>query len=78
MVASEYRNVTQAPVYIHKYSVVGCNSSIMPGTVLHEGVALGANSFVPIDTICNEWCIYAGTPVRYLKPRSKGLLEWTN
>ena len=78
MVPLESRNVIQSPVYIHKYSVVGCNSCIMPGTVLNEGVALGANTFVPINTQCIEWSIYAGTPVRYLKPRSKGLLRWTN
>lgn len=69
----DFRKVDNRPVIIKKYCVIGCNSVILPGVVVHEGVAVGSNSLV--KQILNPWSIYAGSPVRFIKERSKNLLN---
>lgn len=74
MVSEEHRNVKKEPVLIQKYCVIGANSVVLPGCNLEEGVAIGANSFV--NNPCKEWTIYVGTPIRYVKQRSRKLLTY--
>lgn len=74
-IPEQYRNVKKEAVVIGKYCVVGANSVVLPGCSLEEGVAIGANSFV--NKPCDEWNIYAGTPIRCVKPRSRKLLLYT-
>lgn len=66
-VSNIQRNVQSSPIIIEKYVVVGCNSVILPGAILNEGVAIGANSLV--KTTCSAWDVHAGSPVKYIKPR---------
>ena len=62
-------NVTGGPVIIKRFSQIGTKCCVFPNLTIGEGVAVGACSLVTKSL--KEWGIYIGTPVRYLKPRSK-------
>jgi dTDP-4-amino-4,6-dideoxy-D-glucose acyltransferase len=62
-----------AKVILRRHVIVGANSTILPGAVLDEGVAIGAYSLVTAR--CDPWWIYAGVPARKLRSRSQALLE---
>lgn len=64
-----YRLPTRSFVHIKKHAIVGANSVILPGVVIGEGVAIGANSLIKKD--CEPWMIYAGSPARVLRPRPR-------
>ena len=64
-----YRLPTRSFVQIKKHAIVGANSVILPGVVIGEGVAIGANSLVKKD--CEPWMIYAGSPAKPIRPRPK-------
>lgn len=76
----KYTNVIGGKVIIKKFSQVGAGSIIMPGVTINEGVVVGAMSLVKKSL--DEWGIYAGNPVKFIKKRNKGLLnfydEFTN
>jgi acetyltransferase-like isoleucine patch superfamily enzyme len=72
-IPSKYKNVYGFPLRIHKHAVIGSGSILLPGTIINEGVAIGANSLVKGE--CKPWSIYAGSPVRFIKERSKKLLD---
>lgn len=59
-------------VVIERHVLVGAGSTILPGAVLAEGVAIGAHSLVTKS--CAAWRIYAGVPARKLRRRSQALL----
>jgi acetyltransferase-like isoleucine patch superfamily enzyme len=71
-VPMELRNVYGAPLIIEKYTIIGAGTVILPGAILGEGVAFGANSLVKHK--CKAWSIYAGSPVKFIKDRSSKLL----
>lgn len=73
MVPEKYRKVQCEKVVFEKHSLVGAGSIILPGVILKEGTAVGANSVVAKST--DEWSVYAGTPAKKLKNRKKDLLE---
>lgn len=73
MVDEKYRNVKSVSIIMKKHSIIGTNSTVLPGVTLNEGVAIGANTLVNKD--CEEWKIYIGTPARILKDRSRELLN---
>jgi acetyltransferase-like isoleucine patch superfamily enzyme len=58
-------------VTIDDYCAVGANSVIMPGNHILEGTVIGALSFVPANFKFKPWSVYAGNPIRLLKPRNK-------
>lgn len=64
-----YRIPERSFVHIEKHVIVGSNSVIMPGTIVGEGVAIGANSFVKGK--CEPWTIYAGAPAKPIKDRPR-------
>ena len=72
-VSNKLRNIKKSKIIIEKYVVIGANSVILPGVSIREGVAIGANSFV--NKNCDEWSIYCGSPIRFLKERSKKILN---
>ena len=59
-------------VLIGRHVVVGTNSTILPGEILGEGVANDAHSLVAKS--CEPWSIFAGTPAKRIKARSRDLL----
>jgi acetyltransferase-like isoleucine patch superfamily enzyme len=64
-------NLISGDVAIGDYTAVGANAVIMPGNHLPEGVAVGALSFVPTDFSFKPWSVYAGVPIRLVKPRDE-------
>lgn len=58
-------------VTLGKYTGVGTNSVIMPNNNIPEGVVIGALSFVPSNFEFEPWTVYAGRPIRKIKPRNK-------
>jgi galactoside O-acetyltransferase len=72
-ISNEYRKVDGYPLVIEKHSIIGCGTIVLPGSVIEEGVAIGANSLV--KGVCKSWNIYAGSPVKFLKKRSRKILE---
>ena len=53
--------------------IIGANSIIFPNVIVGEGTAVGAMSMVKESL--DDWYIYAGIPVRKVKPRQKKMLE---
>jgi acetyltransferase-like isoleucine patch superfamily enzyme len=53
------------------YTAVGSNSVVMPRNVIPEGTVVGALSFVPPAFEFESWSVYAGVPIRYLRPRNQ-------
>jgi galactoside O-acetyltransferase len=62
-----YRLPTRSFVHIRKHAIIGANTVILPGVVIGEGAAIGANSLVTKD--CEPWKIYAGSPAKVIKTR---------
>lgn len=62
------------PITLRRHVIVGARSTIFPGVFLKEGVAIGAHSLV-LKTPEEPWAVYAGTPVRYLRPRNRDNIE---
>lgn len=73
VVPDRLRNVYGSPLVIEKYAIIGAGTIILPGAIIGEGVAIGANSLVMKE--CKPWGIYAGSPAKFIKDRSKKLLE---
>lgn len=73
MVPTEFTNVKHADVIIGKHVIIGSGSVILPGTTLHEGVALGALSMATKD--CEEYGIYSGVPAKRIKERNKNVQQ---
>ena len=58
-------------VTFERYTAAGANSVIMPDNRIPEGTVIGALSFVPPRFAFEPWSVYAGTPIRKLRPRNK-------
>lgn len=74
MAAKEYTHVTGGQVVFKQFSQIGAGCIILPNITIQEGVAVGAMSLVNKSLL--EWTIYAGTPVKRIKERTKGLLNF--
>lgn len=72
-VPAPYAGSTTGPVRIDRHAIIGTGTVILPGVHIGEGVAVGALSLVAEDLA--PWAIYAGSPARRLKGRSRQLLE---
>ncbi|TAM59933.1 MAG: acyltransferase [Rhodanobacter sp.] len=71
-VPPDYTAVRHAPVLLGRHTIVGAGSVILPGVILHDGVAIGALALVTHD--CAEFGVYAGVPARRISARSRHLL----
>lgn len=72
-VPAEFTGVTHADVTLEKHVIVGSGSILLPGVTLGQGVAIGALSLVQRD--CEAFGVYAGCPARFIKERSRNLLD---
>lgn len=72
-VPSRFTGVTHADVTLEKHVIIGAGSVVLPGVTLAEGVAVGALSLVNSD--CEAFGIYAGTPARRIGNRQRELLK---
>jgi acetyltransferase-like isoleucine patch superfamily enzyme len=70
----KFKNVDNRPVVFHSHSIIGVGSVILPGVEIGEGTAVGALSLVSKNL--NSWSIYSGTPARFMKTRSKKMLDF--
>jgi len=73
MVPDEYTGVHHSSVKLGRHVIVGTGSVILPGSILEEGVAVGALSLV--KGRCREFGIYSGTPAKRISERKKNLLD---
>ncbi|ATD08937.1 acyltransferase [Pseudoalteromonas piscicida] len=74
MVDNAFTNVEHGTVTLQPHVIIGSGSVILPNVTLYEGVAVGALSLVNKDL--EPFTIYAGQPVRFIKPRKRDLLKW--
>lgn len=72
-VPKAYKSEYFAAVRLGRHSIVGAGSTVMPGVMLAEGTSVGAASLVTKST--EAWSIYAGSPARRLRDRSRDLLD---
>ncbi|MDP9047864.1 MAG: acyltransferase [Bacteroidota bacterium] len=72
-ISDKFTRVSGGKIIIGKHVVIGVNSVILPGVTIGEGTAVGAMSLVKKSL--PEWGIYAGNPVKFIKERSKTLLN---
>lgn len=61
----------EGDVTIGDYCGIGANSVIMPSNNIPDGVSIGALSFVPSNFDFKPWSVYAGNPIKFLKPRNR-------
>jgi len=61
----------EGDVTLERFSGVGANSVVMPNNHIPEGTVIGALSFVPENFKFKEWTVYAGSPIREIRPRDK-------
>lgn len=62
-----YRIPIRSYVHVKKHAIIGANTVILPGVIIGEGAAIGANSLIKDD--CDPWTIYVGSPARPIRPR---------
>ena len=60
-------------IVIKKHTIVAPSCIILPGVTLNSGTAIGAHSLVKEST--KGFSIYGGVPARYIKARSRNLLN---
>ena len=58
-------------VTMERYTGVGANSVVLPDNRIPEGTVIGALSFVPSRFAFEPWSVYAGSPIRLVKPRDR-------
>jgi acetyltransferase-like isoleucine patch superfamily enzyme len=64
-------NLICGDILLGHYTAVGANSVIMPNNNLPAGTAVGALSFVPAAFEFRPWSVYAGIPIRFVRPRNQ-------
>lgn len=72
-IPAKYTGCKRGQVTLHRHVIIGSGSVILPAVTIGEGSAVGALSVVAKSL--DPWGIYAGCPVRRLRPRSQRLLE---
>jgi acetyltransferase-like isoleucine patch superfamily enzyme len=65
------RHTIAGDVQIDELTIVGSNAVIMPSQHIPIGVAIGALSFIPPQFDFRPWSVYAGIPIRLIRPRDK-------
>jgi acetyltransferase-like isoleucine patch superfamily enzyme len=72
-IPSTFKCETKKAVRICRHSIVGAGSIVLPGVILNEGTAIGAMTLVTKTT--QAWSIYFGIPAKWIRERSKDLLD---
>ncbi len=70
----EYTHIIGGKVTVKSYTQIGANVLIFPNLTIGEGCVVGACSMVRKDL--EPWGIYYGLPVKRIKERNKGLLQY--
>lgn len=74
MADSRFTNVHGGKVLFQKYSQIGSSCVVMPRITIAEGAVAGAMSLVRKNL--DPWTINRGIPSKFIKPRSKNLLNY--
>jgi len=72
-VPEEFTNVDHRGVVLEQHVIIGSGSVILPGVTIGKGTAVGALCLVAKDL--EPFGIYAGSPLKRVKARSRRLLE---
>ncbi len=67
-------NVTGGKILLKQLSQIGSGSTLFPGITIGEGTVVGAMSLV--RTSLPEWVVAAGIPVRILRERKRGAINY--
>ena len=67
-IPDECRSNIYGDIIIEDDAYIGAGSIIMPGTIIHEGAVVGANTFVRGEL--EPWTIYVGSPCRAVSKRT--------
>jgi acetyltransferase-like isoleucine patch superfamily enzyme len=70
-IAQVKNHLITGDVEMGHYTAIGSNSVVMPKNSIPEGTVIGALSLVPQGFEFRDWSVYAGVPIRYLRPRSR-------
>lgn len=62
------------PVFVSDFVLLACNTTVLPGVVIPEGMSTGAFSLVT-DQAYEEWSLYAGIPCRKINCRDGSLMK---
>lgn len=73
MIPEKYRGVIEGRVTLGRHVSVGTGTTILPGVEVGDGCAVGSMSMVYKSL--EQWGFYVGIPCKYIKPRSRKLLE---
>lgn len=68
-VPEEFKNVKSRPVIMKKFSILGANTIVLPGSIIEEGVSIGANSLV--NCITEPYSVYVGNPIRKVRDKDR-------
>jgi acetyltransferase-like isoleucine patch superfamily enzyme len=66
----EDTEIISGDIIIHKFASIGTDCVLMPGSIIPIGTTLGAKSLYTAKYKLDEWSIYAGIPVKFIKKRS--------
>lgn len=72
-IPEKFLNIFRAEIILNKHVIIGTGSTILPGVEIGEGTAIGSMSLV--NKSIESWGMYAGVPVKFIKPRKKDILE---
>lgn len=72
IIEKKYTGGPRGKVTLCKHVIVGANSVVLPKVTINEGSSVGALSLV--NKNCDSWGVYAGTPAKKIKNRSKNIL----
>ncbi|SCY39618.1 acyltransferase [Flavobacterium caeni] len=73
-IPDQFKNVDNRPVIFETYSLIGAGTVVLPGVTVAEGTAVGALSLVTKNL--DAWGIYIGSPIKFIKPRSKAMMDF--
>ena len=63
------QEIEYGDILIEDDAYLGAGCTVFPGSIIHEGAVVGANSFVKGEL--ESWVIYAGSPCRPIGVREK-------
>ena len=73
LIPEKYKKEYKAEVIVEQYSIIGANSTILPGVNVAEGSSIGAMTLILKSTA--PWGIYIGIPGKRVKDRSREMLK---
>lgn len=73
-IPDKYRKVYGETVIFEKHTLIGSGCTVLPGVTIKEGTSVGSMSLV--NRSLESWGIYAGIPCRWIKERSKQILNF--